>query len=85
MPPTTTSTLSSWTSLAAFALATLSVVAPSSTISSTRRPSRPPAALMSSITIFATFASAMPMNDKGPVSSAMTPTLMGAFAMSFSS
>ena len=31
---------------------------------------------MSSITIFATFALAMPMNESGPVLSVMTPTLM---------
>src|SRR4051795_791424 len=73
MPPKITST-SSWTSLVAQASAALSVVSLSSRWSSTCRSSRPPPALISSITIFATFASAMPMKERGPVWSVMTPT-----------
>jgi len=45
------------------------------------RPSRPLFALMSSTTIFATLALAIPMNESGPVWSAMTPTLMDACFM----
>src|SRR4051794_1872903 len=74
MPPTTTSTAVRSTSLAATVSATLSSVALSSMNNSTGRPSRPPRALMSSITILATFALAMPMNESGPVWSVMTPT-----------
>ena len=44
-------------------------------------PAGRPRALMSSITILATFALAMPMNDSGPVWSVMTPTLMGSDLM----
>ena len=40
---------------------------------------------MSLMTIFATLALAMPMNESGPVWSAMTPTLMDASFMAFSS
>ena len=38
---------------------------------------------MSSITIFATLAFAQPMNDSGPVCSAIIPTLMAVFVMAF--
>ena len=78
MPPKTTSTLSCSTSLAAFAAATASSVALSSRYSSRCRPSRPPLALMSPMTILATLALASPTNESGPVWSAMTPTLMGS-------
>src|SRR5437763_792574 len=40
---------------------------------------------MSLMTIFATLALAMPMNDSGPVWSAITPTLMPCSLMAFSS
>src|SRR6185436_5962340 len=52
-------------------------VALSSTNSSTGRPSRPRRELMSSMTIFATFTLAMPMKERGPVWSVMTPTRAG--------
>src|SRR4051794_20737301 len=81
MPPRSTSTWSSWTSLAALAAAFASSVALSSRISSTRRPRMPPAALMSSTTILATLAPAMPMKDSAPVWSAITPTLMSSMAL----
>src|SRR3954452_16392385 len=74
MPPSTTSTWRSSTSFAATFSATASSVALSSMNSSTGRPSRPPRALMSSITIFATFALAIPMNESGPVWSVTMPT-----------
>ena len=45
--------------------------------SSTGRPSRPPFELMSSMTIWATLTLAMPMNDRAPVWSVMTPTRAG--------
>ena len=61
----------------ATASATASSVALSSTNSSTGRPSRPPRALMSSITILATLALAMPMKDRAPVWSVMRPTRAG--------
>src|SRR5665213_2919803 len=64
-------------SLRAFASATLSVVSPSLRCNSSGRPKRPPSALMSSITIVATLAFAMPMTERGRVWSAMTPTLIG--------
>src|SRR6476660_6318902 len=51
-------------------------------ISSSCRPSRPPLALMSPTTILATLALASPANSSGPVSSAMTPTLIDAAMMS---
>ena len=73
MPPTTTST-SAPTSFAAAASAASSSVALSSTNSSIGRPSRPPFALMSSITILATLTLAMPMNDRAPVWSVTRPT-----------
>src|SRR5215212_3760382 len=73
MPPTTTSTSAATSRLAA-ATATSSSVALSSTNSSMGRPSRPPRELMSSMTIFATLTLAMPMKDRGPVWSVMTPT-----------
>src|SRR5438270_12197265 len=76
MPPTTTSTARS-TSLAAAASATASSVALSSTNNSTGRPRRPPRSLMSSITILAMLALAMPMNERGPVWSVMRPTRAG--------
>ena len=60
MPPNSTSTPSCSTSLVALASATLSMVALSSRCSSSRRPSKPPCALMSSMTIRATLAFAMP-------------------------
>ena len=60
MPPKTTSTLSCSTSLAASAAATASSVALSSRHSSRCRPSRPPLALMSPMTILATLALATP-------------------------
>src|SRR5438132_7702890 len=44
--------------------------------SSIFRPNSPPLALMSSITIFATFALAIPMNERAPVWSVITPTLI---------
>src|SRR3954453_17872770 len=72
MPPTTTSTARS-TSFAAAASATVSSVALSSTNNSTGRPGRPPRALMSSITILATLALAIPMNESAPVWSVTTP------------
>ena len=56
MPPKTTSTRSCSTSLAAFAAATASSVALSSRHSSRCRPSKPPLALMSPMTILATLA-----------------------------
>src|SRR5436190_8341280 len=77
MPPKTTSTWSFWTSFVAAASAALSSVALSSTSSSTRRPRRPPLSLMSPITMRATFALAIPMNESGPVRSMMTPALIG--------
>jgi hypothetical protein len=67
MPPITTSTSASWTSLAAAMCATWSSVALSSTYSSTGRPSRPPWASMSSVTILARLTLAMPMKDSAPV------------------
>src|SRR5919204_1915908 len=76
MPPSRTSTWSTWTSLAAFAAACASSVPLSSSISSRRRPSTPPAALISSTTRVATFAWAQPMGDSGPVWSAITPILI---------
>src|SRR5579871_2297834 len=76
MPPTTTSTARS-TSLAAAASATASSVALSSTNNSIGRPSRPPRALMSSITILATLTLAIPMNESGPVWSVTRPTRAG--------
>src|SRR5579862_1048036 len=85
MPPKITSTLSCWTSLAALASATLSMVALSSRQRSIWRPSKPPFALISLITILATLALAIPMNDSGPVWSAITPTLMDDSVMTFSS
>ena len=78
MPPKTTSTLSCSTSLAATAAAVASSVAPSSRHSSRFRPSSPPLALMSPMTILATLALATPTNESGPVWSAITPTLMGS-------
>src|SRR5205809_2098425 len=76
MPPRMTSTPSSRTSFAAFSAATASSVALSSRQSSSWRPRRPPLALMSPITMRATFALATPTNESGPVWSAITPTLM---------
>ena len=78
MPPKTTSTCPARPAWPPSAAATLSSVAPSSRYSSRCRPSRPPLALMSSMTILATLALAMPTNESGPVWSAMTPTLMGS-------
>ena len=78
MPPKMTSTRSCSTSFVASAAATASSVALSSRCSSTWRPSRPPLALMSPMTILATLALASPTNESGPVWSAMTPTLMGS-------
>src|ERR1700710_437869 len=77
MPPTTTSTPTRSTSLVATSSATASSVALSSTNSSTGRPRRPPRSLMSSITMVATLAFAMPMKDSGPVWSVMRPTRAG--------
>src|SRR5438270_3010779 len=77
MPPTTTSTAARSTSFLAAASATSSSVALSSTNNSTGRPRRPPRALRSSITIWATLTLAMPMNDRAPVWSVMTPTRAG--------
>src|SRR6478735_6752775 len=77
MPPTTTSTPTCSTSLVATASATASSVALSSTNSSTGRPRRPPRSLMSSITILATLALAMPMNERAPVWSVTRPTRAG--------
>ena len=76
MPPKITSTWSCSTSFVALAAATESVVALSSRYRSTCRPNRPPLALMSPMTILATFALATPTNESGPVWSVMTPTLM---------
>src|SRR5437016_11118924 len=76
MPPTTTSTSRS-TSFVAAASATSSSVALSSTNNSIGRPSRPPRALMSSITILVTFTLAMPMKDSAPVWSVMRPIRAG--------
>src|SRR6266571_3224434 len=76
MPPKITSTWSCWTSFIALASPTLSVVSLSSRYSSILRPNRPPLALMSSITILATFALAIPMNERAPVWSVITPTLI---------
>src|SRR5439155_1416397 len=76
MPPTTSST-SRWTSFVAAASATSSSVALSSTNNSIGRPSSPPRALMSSITILVTFTLAMPMKDSAPVWSVMRPTRAG--------
>ena len=53
--------------LGAAACAALSSVALSSMNNSIGWPRRPPSSLMSSITILATFALAIPMNDRGPV------------------
>src|SRR5689334_8024409 len=78
MPPRMTSTSSFWTSFVAHSAAAASSVALSSRCSSSRRPRRPPLALMSPTTILATFALARPMIESGPVWSAMTPTLMGS-------
>src|SRR3954447_22147965 len=77
MPPTTTSTPTRSTSLVAAASATASSVALSSTNSSTGRPRRPPRSFRSSITILATLALAMPMNDSAPVWSVTRPTRAG--------
>src|SRR3954452_1096067 len=77
MPPTTTSTPTCSTSLDATASATASSVALSSTNSSTGRPSRPPRSLMSSTTILATLALAMPMNERAPDWSVTRPTRAG--------
>src|SRR3954453_559352 len=77
MPPSTTSTWRSSTSFAATASATASSVALSSMNSSTGRPSRPPRAFRSSITMVATLALATPMNDNGPDRSVTTPTRAG--------
>src|SRR5690349_7493354 len=77
MPPTTTSTCCRSTSLVATVAATSSSVALSSMNSSMGRPSRPPAALMSSATILATLALATPMNDRAPVWSVIRPTRAG--------
>src|SRR5438128_10035442 len=74
MPPTTTSTSAPCTSLAAAAAATSSSVALSSTNNSTGRPRRPPRALRSSMTILVTLTLAIPMNDRAPVWSVITPT-----------
>src|ERR1700730_17473534 len=76
MPPKITSTRSCSTSFEALASATLSVVALSSRYRSICRPNKPPFALMSLITILATFALAIPRNESGPVWSVITPTLM---------
>src|SRR4051794_4770837 len=78
MPPSTTSTSCSSTILDAAAAAASSSVALSSTISSSWRPSSPPVELMSETTMSATFALAMPMKDRAPVRSVITPTLMGS-------
>src|SRR5919198_4569266 len=78
MPPKTTSTSSCCTSFAALAAATASSVALSSSTSSSWRPSKPPLALMSPITIRATLALARPTNESGPVWSAISPTLIGS-------
>ena len=80
MPPNTTSTLSCVTSLRTRVTASCSLVAVSSRIICSGRPSRPPDALMSSITIFATFALGMPPQLIGPVRSVAMPTLMGSAA-----
>src|SRR5437763_1629900 len=77
MPPMTTSTSALRTSLVAAVSATASSVALSSTYSSTGRPSRPPQVLMSSMTILATLALAMPMKDSAPVWSVIRPTRAG--------
>src|SRR4051812_45838180 len=82
MPPSTTSTWRSSTSFAAADSATASSVALSSMNSSIGRPSRPPRALMSSITIVATLALATPMNDSGPDRSVTTPTRAGRLLVS---
>jgi len=74
--PKITSTLSCSTSFAALASDTLSVVALSSRCRSTCRPSRPPFALMSLMSILATFALAVPITESGPVWSVTTPTLI---------
>src|SRR5947209_7434099 len=76
MPPSSTSTCSSWTSLVAAAAARPSSLALSSISSSTRRPSRPPDALISSTTSVAVLAWAPPSGERAPVWSAMTPTLI---------
>src|SRR4051812_22723892 len=78
MPPNTTSTWSSWISFVATASAAASSVSLSSRWSSMCRPNRPPRALMSSITMRATFAPATPMNERAPVWSVITPTLIGS-------
>src|SRR3954454_9707846 len=78
MPPNTTSTWSSWISFVATASAAASSVSLSSRWSSICRPNRPPRALMSSITMRATFAPATPMNERAPVWSVITPTLIGS-------
>src|SRR6478735_4281498 len=66
------------TSFRALAAATSSSLALSSRYRSRCRPRRPPLALMSPMTMRATFAFATPMIESGPVWSAMTPTLMGS-------
>src|SRR5260370_27794468 len=76
MPPRSTSTWSSWTSLVAAAAACASSLALSSISSSTRRPSRPPDALISSTTSVAVLAWAPPRGERAPVWSAITPTLI---------
>src|SRR5438094_371303 len=82
MPPTTRSTLSTSISFAVLALAALSAVSPSSMMTFTGRPSRPPLALISSTSMVVRFALAMPMKDNGPVSSAIRPILMGFWSIS---
>src|SRR5579884_303054 len=76
MPPSSTSTCSSWTSRVAAAAACASSLALSSSSSSTRRPSRPPEALISSTTSVAVLAWAPPKGERAPVWSAITPTLI---------
>src|SRR5438067_3469015 len=76
MPPRSTSTCSSRTSLVAAAAAWSSSLALSSISSSTRRPSTPPDALISSTTSVAVLAWAPPKGARAPVWSAITPTLI---------
>src|SRR3954454_15590551 len=85
MPPRITSTSSRSTSFVAAAAAAASVVSLSTRYSSTFRPSKPPFALMSSMTILATLALATPINDSGPVWSVMTPTLIADDGIALSS
>src|SRR6266487_2714467 len=77
MPPATTSTSAFRASPAAAMCATWSSVALSSTYSSTGRPSRPPRALMPSVTILARLTLAMPMKESAPVWSVIRPTRAG--------